>query len=219
MIELIIVLLVLSIFMVIATRFSSPKLYKADVEGNKVIEVLREARERAVLQNKTIRVELNKTRNTIRVIAEQDPTTGADDKVFKELRLSSLDDVKWGAPPENMSQGPQENTPVPELEFKNPVTFEASHPPPNHADFATNSVATLRFLGNGNVVDAGINEIGTGSIITGATIFFWTPIANSNGTISNDALVLRAITLTGNSGSSRYWKCGIGENGCSDWQD
>ena len=240
LVELVIVVLIISILAVFATKFASAKVYKPDREANKFMDMFREARQRAITQHNTMRVEINLNERTIRLINEHKPGDGSDDTEIRKVPLADAQDVVFERPPANMDERPQEPVPVPDLNFKAPVTFEVvssanmamtgaaaadyvpvlevAGAPSSVPSYVSERVATYRFLKNGNVVDAGFNTVGDGAMVTGATIYFWMPEENKDGSLSDRAQVLRAITLLGTSGITRYWKCPTAKGVCSDWQ-
>ncbi|MEZ5345850.1 MAG: prepilin-type N-terminal cleavage/methylation domain-containing protein [Pyrinomonadaceae bacterium] len=210
LIELIIVLLVMMIIMVFASRFTNTTLYKADRQANIVTDVLKEAKHRAITQQETMRVEINREKRYVRLIAENNAGDGSDDREVRRHPLADAQDVIFEKAPNNMDAPPDEPTPVPEPNFKTPVTQEVED--------QNDKIATYRFLKNGNVVDAGFNSVGDGAVITGATIYFWTPMRNPNNTLSESAQVLRAITLIGSSGATRFWRCEVINGRCKKWE-
>ncbi len=201
--ELIIVVLIVSVLAVIAVRFSNPTLYYADREAESVTEVLNIARQRALSQRETMRVEINADDRTISIIEENEPVDVADDVEIVKRPIGSKDIVIFDSVPENAKSTPDEPTPVPAVTFKKSV----------HPNSLQKKVATLRFLKTGKVVDAGSSETGTGAVVTGATIYFWTPKEDSE----SDASLVRAVTVLGASSSIGYWKCPIVDTGCTEW--
>jgi prepilin-type N-terminal cleavage/methylation domain-containing protein len=207
-IELLIVVLIIAI-MSVATIivFGSKNLYYADHQAYLLMDAFKEARQRALTQQETIRVEVSKEKREIRVINENEPGNAGDDQIIKRIPLADVIDLTFHIPPANITAGPVEPTPVPTAEFESSL----------HPLSQSETVATLRFLKNGNVVNEGSNAVGDNSIVTGATFYFWKPKV-TDGTITNKGVVVRAITVLGSSGNSGYWKCAVKEGGqCSDW--
>jgi Tfp pilus assembly protein FimT len=207
-IELLIVLLIASILTVITIMsFKSEKKFAADDEAYLIVDILQEARQRAITQHETLRVEINKTRNAVRLINENNAGDAGDDVEIKTLALEDAKYVVVDTSPQNISTYPTESSPVPKIVFKTSV----------HPSSLNDSVATLRFLKNGNVVDAGSNAIGDNAVITGATIYLWMPNYSAANLPLNTGNVIRAITVLGNAGSSKYWKCPVVNSQCSNW--
>lgn len=245
--ELVIVVLVMAILAVMVVGFGHQKLHYADRQANLVMDFMREARQRAITQQETMRVEINLDHRHIRLISENEPGDSEDDQVLKAVALGDAQYIVFDKMPANMDAGPVEPTPVPPLKFK-PSVYDVREKkgdpiiPPTTKQFALamakaaeddddddgdggksteslrDMVATLRFLRNGNVVDAGYNATGDGSMVTGATIYFWMPEPKDDGSVSANAGVLRALTVLGNSATTRYWKCPIVEGRCSEWR-
>lgn len=207
MIELMIVLLIISILTVLTMMsFRAPKLYAADTQAFEVFDVLQEARQRALTQHKTMRVEFNRTRNQVRLIDEATPGTATDDKEVRKILLKNTKEVVVGLPPKNVVNTPSEMSPTPSLDYKVSV-----HPLSNK-----DTVATLRFLGNGKVLNAGSNAVGNNSTMTGAAIYVWMPDDTSASSTVNGKIV-RSITVQGTSGLSKFLKCGVVNGKCENW--
>jgi hypothetical protein len=189
--------------------FKGEQKFLADSQAYLILDILGEAKQRAITQHETMRVEINKTRNTVRLISENAPGNAADDKELRTLRLEHPNYVNVETAPTNIAGSPSDSAPIPA------ITFTASLHPTSLND----QVATLRFLRNGNVVSAGSNDIGSNAVLSGATIFVWMPNYSDSGTPLTTGSVLRAITLMGSTGTSKYWKCGVGEAGqCAEWK-
>lgn len=204
-IELLAVVVIVAILSMIAyTSLSESKLYEADRQANQIIDMLQEGRQRSISQRNTLRVEINSTDNSIRLIDEKDNANAADDVVIESADFMN-NGVFIGTTPPNLSAGPTELSPV------LPITFKTSTHPLSVGD----KVATVRFR-RGTAQDAGNDAIGTGSIPTGASIYVWSK--NENDTSQNpNGNVIRAITVLGSTGSTRLWKCAISSGDCSTW--
>lgn len=207
-IELIIVLLIVSILSILAVlSVKSEKKYLADTQAFKINDILHEARQRALTQRETMRVEINKTRNNVRLITENEPGNADDDQEVRSIKLEAPADIVIGDPPQNVSGAPSEMSPTPT------ITFKVS----THPLSITDTVATLRFTTTGKVLDAGSNSIGTNSAMTGATIYVWSPEYSNAGQPLVSGNVIRAITVQGASGITGYWKCPVANSNCGNW--
>lgn len=204
LIELIMVFIGLAVLSTLAVMsFNSLKMTKADRQASELVDMLQEARQRAVTQRRTMRVEINETDRVIRLINEKDQWDVASDDV--EIRRASYvgDGVFMGsAKPADATSDPSELTPVPIISFKN-----SSHPLS-----AGDNVATLRFFSNGRVKDAGNDAIGTGSTVKGATIFVWSKRPNDTSPSSTVANIFKAVTVT-TSGLIRTRQCSKDSSG------
>lgn len=205
-------LVVVAIVFIVATlaivSFSSRALYYADHQAYLLMDAIKEARQRAITQRETIRLEISEDKRQIRLINENEAGDVSDDVVFKVITLANSSDLTFNAAPDNIGATPEEPTPVPTIEFKTSV----------HPLSQSEKVATLRFLKNSNVVNAGSNAIGDNSAVTGATIYFWKPKVSDDGAISDNGEVIRAVTVLGSSGNSNYWKCPVENDQCSSWK-
>lgn len=205
LIELIIVMLVISILSVLALMsFRADDKYLADTQAYQIIDIIQEARQRSLTQHQTMRVEINQTRRTIRLIAENEPGNADDDKEIRNIKLEDPKNVIVGLPPKNIVKNPSDTSISPLLAFKKSV----------HPLSATDTVATLRFVRNGKVLNAGSNSIGDNSTITGATIYVWMP---DDGQTPINGSVIRAITVQAVSGISQYLKCPLTNGKCENW--
>lgn len=209
LIEILIVLLVICILSVLTLMaFKGEKKFLADTEAYLILDVLNEAKQRALTQHETMRVEINKTTNTIRLISENAPGDATDDQIVKTLVLQHPNYVAFESAPTNMASSPTDSTPTPAITFVTSV----------HPLSTSSQVATLRFLRTGKVVTAGSNAIGTNATVTGATIYVWMPDYSSSGTPLTTGSVIRAITVLGTTGSTKYWRCGLVNGECADWK-
>lgn len=207
-IELIIVLLIVSIISVITLMsVKGEKKYLADSQAYQIVDILQEARQRSLSQRETMRVEFNQTRNTVRLISENEPGKADDDTEIRSIKLQDPSYVVVGATPQNVVNPPSEISLTPVLTFKKSV-----HPLSN-----SDTVATLRFVRTGKVLDAGSNSIGDNSSVTGATIYVWMPDYDSSGKPLKEGTIIRAITVQGTSGLSRYLKCPVINSKCENW--
>lgn len=206
--ELIIVVLIISILSVMALMsFKSEKKYLADTQAYQIIDILHEARQRSLTQHETMRVEFNQTRSAVRLIAEGEPGNAGDDKEIKSLKLEDSKLVVVGSTPKNVLTAPSEMSPVPVLNFKKSV-YPLSQ---------SETVATLRFLHTGKVLDAGSNSVGDNSAMTGATVYVWMPDYSASNQPLPTGSVIRAITIQGTSGLAKYLKCPVINAKCENW--
>ncbi|MBX7172749.1 MAG: hypothetical protein K1X72_17395 [Pyrinomonadaceae bacterium] len=192
--ELLVVLVITSVMTCVSLYYlyGHQKLYKPDEQASLFIDMLQEARQRALTQKVTMRVELDLTDNVARLINEGDATVATDDKIIRSFVLKSTKEVKVEQKPNNVSVSPTEPSPVPSITFVTSSTHPLSL---NH------KVATLRFRKDGTVTDGGTNAIANGAIITGSTVFVWQP----DKTNANNSTITRAITVIGGSGAIRLW--------------
>jgi Tfp pilus assembly protein FimT len=172
--------------------YSHQKLYKPDEQAAVFIDMLQEARQRALTQKVTMRVELDLTDNIARLIDEGDATISTDDKIIRQFTLKSSEEVKVEQRPNNVNVSPVEPSPV------DTITFNSNS---LHPLSQTHKVATLRFRKDGTVTNAGTNALGAGATITGATVFVWQPDKAN----ANNSTITRAITVIGATGAIRLW--------------
>ena len=119
LVELIIVLLIISILSVLSLMaFKSEKLFLADNQAYLLLDILKEAKQRALTQHVTMRVEINKNRNIVRLINENKAGDASDDKEIKSLSLENPNLVNMESSPTNIANSPTDSAPIPAITFK-----------------------------------------------------------------------------------------------------
>lgn len=187
--------------------FKAEKKFLADSEAYLIMDVLNEARQRALTQHNTMRVEISKTKNVVRLINENAGDNATDDQIVKTLTLEHPNYVKFDVAPTNIANSPTDSAPVPALVFKTST----------HPLSVSEQVATLRFLQNGSVFDGGSNAIAANASMKGATIFIWMPNYSESNQPLDTGNVIRSITVLGSNGSTKYWRCPVKDNQCTEW--
>ncbi len=202
LLELVIVITVTIIITTVAVvAYSTGKKHSADDQARQIADILDEARQKALNQRTTFRVEINKTRNRIRLIDEKTATTATDDVEVKSVQLSSQTTIGPIAP--NVTATPTATSPIPV------ASYSSSTYPLSSGD----QKITLRFRKNGQVVDVGTDTVGTGSIVNGMTIYVYPKTASG---VNPD--VVRALTVLGTSGDTSLLKCKFDANNrCAGW--
>jgi prepilin-type N-terminal cleavage/methylation domain-containing protein len=197
LLELLIVVSIITIMTVVAIfSFSRGKdLYKTDDQSLRIIDILQEARFRALSQREIMRVEINSTLGKVRIIDENKPNTADDDIVIRTLNLLPSSEVKLDALPASFSACPTADSPCPN------ATFTTS----NHPLSTGNNVAVFRFNLLGQVLSAGSTSTGQNAAVTSSIITIWPP-KKSSPTQADQLGLVRAIHIMGNSGAIQYWK-------------
>lgn len=198
------VIIILSTFAIMS--MSATKLYNSDKQALQITDLMQEARQRSLSQRNTVRVEINRTRQQIRIIDERTSGNPADDVLVKEIPFMG-DGVYVATAPSNMTANPTESSPVPA------VAFSTSSHPLSSGD----TVAVRRFMKNGNVTDGGTNAAATDAVPTGATIYVWSKYLDDTSPTPTVGQIFRAITVQASSGSTRLWKCNVSGGNCSEW--
>lgn len=202
LIEVLLVLMILSIFIALAIpSFRSARKFNADDQAMLMVDIFDEARQSAMNQRKTFRVEINKTKNQVTLINEKGSASTTDDEVVKQIQNKSF--VKVGEIPNNILNAPTTTSPIPVL---SPVTS-------NYPLSSGDEKITLRFAKNGLVMDTGTNNTGNGSIPRGATIYVF---SNKEGTATPE--IIRAVTVLQTSGDSSILKCTFNNGRCGNWR-
>ena len=206
LIELLLVIILIAVVTTIAVMsLSANRLFAADNQALLIMDVLQTARQKALTERKTLRVELNDTKKQLRLIDENDtPATAADDKIIRSVPFNAA--VSVGTAPQSvdpiLSVLPPSGHPMPVVKFAQT----------NYPLSANDSVNTLRFTKTGEVVSGGTNNLGAGAVNTGATIYVY------NGAAGSKSGVVRAITLSGITAAAQLFKCKTNTSGmCASW--
>ena len=205
--ELLIVLAIVAVLSAISIFYLTghKELYKPADQSLLNNDILQEARQRSLTQRETLRVEINRTRNTVTLYDENSIATADDDAVLKTMSMFDQLDVHVGTEAPNIPANPPEPLPVPSANFVTSV-YPAS---------ISDSVCTLRFMANGQVVNAGNNAVGSGAVAAGATLHIWSP-AND---IPTNAGIARALTIIGSTGTIRLWEWDYSSTETNKWRD
>ncbi len=205
--EMVVVMAIIGVVSIIAMMsYSTQKMYEAESQTFLIIDVLQEARQRALSQRTTMRVEVNATKKMLRLIDERTSGDASDDVLVKSIPFMEQG-VYIGTKPANVSNTPTELSPVPVTPFENST----------HPLSSGDSAITLRFQRNGVVMSAGTNAAGANATPTGSTIYIWSKYADDNSATPTQAQVMRAITVSASSGATRMWKCLFSNESCSNW--
>jgi prepilin-type N-terminal cleavage/methylation domain-containing protein len=193
MIELMVVTVLILIITTVSLIYltGTRKLYNTDQEALQVVDLVQEARQRALTQRETLRVEIDLTSNIGRIINENASGNVVDDKVIRQISLQPSSNVRIDMRPTNITSAPPEAIPAPI------AVFAGSQ----HPLSAGHNVATFRFMPDGTVKDAGTNGLGANSVVTGATLYIWKPKTGS----TTESDLAKAITIIGSTGSVRMW--------------
>lgn len=208
MIELLVVIVVIAIMGSVALFYANAhkKLYQPDEQALQLADMLQEARQRALTQRRTMRVEINMATNVARLYDENlDATTSNDDIMLKGLVLFSPTNVRVNARPGEIGYNPPELMTVPNAVFTSSV----------YTPSVGQTVCTIRFLSNGQAVNAGTNAVGSGAVPTGVTLHIWSP----NATTPANSDIARSITVLGATGVIRLWEFNRQSTASNKWQD
>ena len=189
------VLMVVAVVLILSSiaipyMWNSKKLYKSEDQALRMMDLMREAAQTALVKRRTIRYEIDLTDNALLLIDESQ--NSPQGQQLKKIPLELTRDVRVDAIPTGVSK-------------PNPPNY-------NDAAFATDSVGHLigattitghnvwacRFKSDGSVVNSAGNPIS-------ANIYVWPPQSSGSLTPRNTGEI-RAITLFGGTGAIRYWK-------------
>lgn len=196
LVELLIVVLVMMIMLAIGFSFISNyrQLYKPNEQVTQIADILREARQRALTQRRTMRVEINLINRSVRLIDENtNSTTWQDDFEIRKFFLPPEEEVKVAVLIPDISVAPGEVTTTIPLNGCPLSVYPSS---------SNQNVCTFRFMSNGSVTDQGTDAIGSNASILSATLYVWSP----KKTNPNQSEQAYAITVVGGSGFVRMWK-------------
>jgi prepilin-type N-terminal cleavage/methylation domain-containing protein len=197
LLELIIVVVIIAIMTTVAIFALRPnqELYKTDDQALKLIDMLQEARFRALSQRETIRIEINTVTGMVSIIDENRSTTADDDTVIRRMPMRQESDIAFQTRPSGISAMPPTPMLCPDVVFA----------PSLHPTSAGERVATIRFNLLGQALNAGVNDRGENAAVTGATIILWPPKEGSPTDVAAPTLV-RAITILSTTGNIQLWK-------------
>lgn len=213
-IELIVVIAVIGILSAITIMsFSSTQKYAADDQALKILDILQEARQKALTQRRVMRVEFNNTTKQIRLINEYDTKVmnaalASDSSDDKEVRSIPFDvkNLVIGTKPSNVTTTiPTQTSPIPEIAFSTTI-----YPPSNG-----NSVKTLCFVKDGRVLDPGANGLcePDKDDLGGVTVYVY-----DKPDATGKAKIIRAVTVSSITGAADVVKCQLdASNACTKW--
>lgn len=207
-IELLVVITIIAVMGSVALFYANAhkKLYQPDEEALQLSDMLQEARQRALTERRTMRVEINLTTNAARLYDEnRDATTSSDDVLIKGLTLFTSANVRLDTRPSEIGYNPPELMTVPNAIYQSSV----------YTPSVGQNVCTIRFLSNGQAVNAGTNAIGTGAVPTGVTLHIWSP----NKTYPTTSDIARSITILGATGVIRLWEFDHTSTATNKWKD
>jgi Tfp pilus assembly major pilin PilA len=170
---------------------SNRRGYAVEDQALQIVDIIQEAKQRALTQRRTMRVEINLVQNAVRLIDEKTAGNAGDDIEIARLALPTVETVRVGTRPANISSEPNVGFPVPQPVFQ----------PSSHPSSSAQPCAVLRFTRDGSVFDAGVNGTGTGAVMTGATVYIWKPRVAG----STESNMTRAVTVLGAVGTVRLW--------------
>ena len=197
LLELIIVMVIMMIMAgltVFALR-ANKESYKTDDQALQVMDMLQEARFRALSQREIMRVEINLATHQVRLIDENDPLVADDDTVVRMLPIAVDSDIKVSSRPASVTANPPSLLSCPDVVFA----------PSLHPTSQAQPVATFRFNLLGQVLNAGVNDTGQNAVLTSSTLFLWPPNPANPTSPTNPGLV-RAITILGTTGAMQFWR-------------
>jgi Tfp pilus assembly protein FimT len=189
------IMMVVAVIMILSSvaipyMWNYKKLYKSEDQALRMMDLMREAAQTAMVKRRTIRFEIDLTDNAVLLIDESQ--NSPQGQQVKKIPLELVRDVRVDSLPTGITK-PN---------------------PPNYTDiaFATDTVGhrvgattitahniwACRFKSDGSVVNAGGTPVSV-------NIYVWPPQSAGSSTPRNTGEV-RAITLFGGSGAIRYWK-------------
>lgn len=195
LVELLAVVTILTIMTAVSIFYFAGhnKLYKVEDQALKLVDVLQEAKQRALTQRRMMRVQVNidPQINAIQLIDEKQPGNEADDVVVRTVPLAALAEAQVDGRPLNVTTDPPESTPVVSAPFA-----QSDHPLS-----ANDRVAVVRFSSDGKAFNRGSNARGSNAVSTGMTFYVWQPRSDD----AKRSQMTRAITILGATGSVRMW--------------
>lgn len=183
-VEILVVLAIIAVMTAIALPylFNNARMFKTEDQAIKVMDLMREASQRAMNLRRTVRIELDGNGDTpvLRMIDEIGAAPGTP---VKTIPLEQIRNVRMDPP----------------------AGFVAPNPPNYPNVVFTGGVWSARFRSDGSVVDAANLPIST-------TLYSWRPKGDERTPFNiadlepGRPLETRAITIFGGSGAVRYWR-------------
>ena len=194
LVELVVVMVILVILLAITIPniYQSRKLYKAEEQALKTLDLIQEAGQLALTRRRTMRLEIDLTANQIVIIDENAAGTAADDQQLKAVPLLSPGEIRINQMPTNVTK------PNPPNYADATFAVDATGHKNGTATVVGNTVWAARFKSDGSVVNAAGNPISV-------NLYSWEPLTAGN-TAARDPKQVKAITVFGGSGAVRYWK-------------
>lgn len=192
--ELMIVFVILAIMSAISLPyfFNYRKLYKAEEQSLKLLDLMRETNQMALTRRRTFRFEVDLTANTALIIDENEPGN-ADDIQIKSIQLEPVSDIRVNQAPAGIT-----TTNLPGYAAAVYANDSIGHQVPGKPRVSGNTVWATRFRSDGSVVN-------TAGVPVSATLYVWEPSTPGATTAKNNNGI-RVVTLFGGSGAVRYWK-------------
>lgn len=183
--ELMIVITIIGVMSAVSLFYltSHRRLLKPNEQALQVLDIMQEARQRALTQRETIRIEVDLDDNIVRLVDENTTSTKVDAQI-RQMSLLPSSEVRVDINPPDNTTKPNAAMELPEAKYKKITTSTNI----NHKAFI------LRFKTDGTVID-------TDGKPDGATFYLWSPKPNQ----SNQSEVSLAITIEP-SGLIRYWQ-------------
>ena len=192
--EIIIVLVIIGILSAISLPyiFQYRTRYRSEDQALKVMDLMREAGQMAIIKRRTFRVEIDLFLNRLLIIDEDTTVNPAVHREIKAIPLDPIEEVRMDVAPTGVTK-PN---------------------PPNYANavFATDTTGHQRgnVTINGDTVWAArFNRDGTvvngAGIPVSATLYLFPP-KTPGSAVPRSLQEVRAITIFGGSGAVRYWK-------------
>lgn len=196
--ELLIVLTIIGILSAVSLFYLTAhrRLLKPNEQSLQVLDIMQEARQRALTQRETIRVEIDLEDNVARLVDENTTSTKTDAKL-RQISLLPSSQVNIETNPPDISTKPNAVMVLPDATFKKTVTSTNL----NHKVFI------LRFIKDGTVIDVDGNA-------KGAALYFWSPKPNQTG----QSEIALAITIEP-SGLLRYWQYDRNSTDSNKWKN
>lgn len=214
LVELIVVVAIIGVLAAVAfMSFSTPQKYAADDQALKILDILQEARQKALTQRRVIRVEFNNTTKQVRLINEYEtksskPALANDSSDDKEIKSIPFDvkNVIIGTKPSNVTTTlPTQTSPIPEIAYSTTI-----YPLSNG-----NSVKTLCFVKDGRVLDPGANGLcePDKDDLGGVTVY-----VTEKPDATGKSKIIRAVTVNSISGGADVVKCQLNSSSaCVKW--
>jgi prepilin-type N-terminal cleavage/methylation domain-containing protein len=192
LIELLVVMAIILVMLAISLPyiFSYESLYKSEEQSLKIMDLMREASQRALSQRRAVRLEVDVTLNEVHIIDEE---SVGEDTLVKSQPVENVAVLRMDLSPSGINRPNPPNYPAAVFQIDDIGHSDGSPQP-----VIGNRVWAVHFRSDGAVVNQS-------NIPVSATLFIYPPTSASSNTAA-DPRQVRAITIYGGSGAVRYWK-------------
>lgn len=167
--------------------------FRTDDQSRRILDFMRDASQRALVQRQLMRLEIDIDTNTMRII-DENAAGVADDAIVRREALPDQSVVRLVRTVVALNGPPTGVIAPPAPSNYNAAAYGVS----THPLSLNSTVSVMRFRPDGTVVDNANN-------VTSLTLYLWEP-STADANIPNVLGRVRAVTVFGGTGGIRLWK-------------